>query len=105
MARPTIVYSYRSGWWSLVVAATTKKAAREALGLTQGEFNGYVGETGNEIDCAIALSDPGYPFIQPIDARKDDKLRWWRFNGTDLRPWDRREADVVITMPEDRHGG
>ncbi len=98
MPREMVVYSYRSGWWAAVVASTTKKAARAALGITQNEFNNYVGETGNENDIAVALKQPGLAFIQPLDARGEDKAKWWVMDG--LRPWHFRDPDVVMEFPE-----
>jgi hypothetical protein len=53
-----------------VVATTTRKEAIEKFGITQGEASGYMSETGNEHDIAIAMSKPGQVFAFALDDHK-----------------------------------
>jgi hypothetical protein len=68
-----------------IVAAPTKKAAAEAIGVSLYEFNRFYGRTGNAEDIAQALSAPGTVFkrksfssepwtvhVPPSWARKQD---------------------------------
>lgn len=84
-----------------MVATTTKKAAREALDITQGEFNNFVTETENPIEMAAAMSSPGTAFIQPLvfNRLKDDHYKWWVKDG--LRPWDHRDPDLILEKEEE----
>lgn len=52
-----------------VVAAPSKKAAAEAFDVSMYELNRSGGETGNDEDIAVALSEPGTVFYRPMNGR------------------------------------
>lgn len=52
-----------------VVAAPSKKAAAEAFEVSMYELNRSGGETGNDEDIAVALSEPGTVFYRPMNGR------------------------------------
>lgn len=51
-----------------IVAAKTKKAAAEALGVTLYSLNGWAAETGNDLELATALAEPGVVFSAPASG-------------------------------------
>ena len=48
-----------------IVAVQTKKAAAAAFGVTPYALNEWAGETRNEHELTVALSEPGVPFSAP----------------------------------------
>lgn len=60
-----------------IVAATSKKAAAEAMGMTDYEFNRYGSVTGNEYELELALGSPGTVFVETIPWRRDRSLSVW----------------------------
>lgn len=44
------------------VATTSQVKAAALLGVTMGDMRGFWSETGNEVECALALASPGQPF-------------------------------------------
>jgi len=63
----------------LVVAAYTQKAAQQAMGVSPGDWRGYGGQTWNEHDIEIALSEPGRVFW----AENHGHRSYFRWDGQD----------------------
>lgn len=55
-----------------IVAAKTKKAAAVALGVSMYEFNGYASATGNDLELATAIAEPGVVFSAPASGPQSD---------------------------------
>lgn len=51
-----------------IVATTSKTAAARALGASRYEFDAMAHETGNEVECRLALAWPGQVFVQAGDC-------------------------------------
>jgi len=103
MSREMKVFASSVGFNEVVVAATTKKAAREAMGFSVGEFNNYANETGNDYQIKVAMSEPGTPFIRSNNYSVQTN-GWWRGPRWD-RPWDKGEAPDIIIERNERLGG
>lgn len=73
--RPLVVWNVQIGTRHRVVATRTKKAAREALGMSAGEFASYVSETGNPGDCETALAEPGVVFSRSNARHREPLVR------------------------------
>jgi hypothetical protein len=56
-----------------IVAAATKKEAASKLGISIHEANGFMTETGNGRELAIALAKPGQVFAFPINYSGRDE--------------------------------
>jgi hypothetical protein len=95
MTREMKVYSSSVGWDRRVVAATTKKAAYEAMRFTAFEFNTYATETGSDYQIKVAMTEPGVAFMQS-NARWHEN-GWWRVKDHYGEPWKRGiEPDIVV---------
>jgi len=57
-----------------IVAAKTKKAAAEALGVSLYHFNNYGGETGNDLEVSVAMQCPGTPYSAPVSGMQEDRF-------------------------------
>jgi hypothetical protein len=94
MARKLKVYGgCFDGTTRQIVAAPTKKAAAEALGLSMYHFNGYAAETGNAFEIETALSEPGKPFSAPADVKTEKDFVPGLVRYIRGRPWPRLEVE------------
>lgn len=59
------------GMWHTIVAARSKIALREIMGLSRGEVDNYWSETGNDAEIALATRIPGVLWHQGIG------MWWW----------------------------
>lgn len=80
-----------------VVAAPSKKAAAEALGINMYEFNHSGGETGNDESIAVALAEPGTVFYQSMNSRRGN---WYRGDGTPFIPTEIKPKGTHFTAGE-----
>jgi hypothetical protein len=65
MPKDLVVYGYGDGRNRIIVAATTKKAARELLRISSHEFNRMVVPTGNKEEVSLATANPEKLFMKP----------------------------------------
>lgn len=66
----------------VVVAATSQRAAAEALGCSPSHVKNYMSRTGNHGDIAQALSAPGTVFCTTMT--RTTPRRWWLLDGTEV---------------------
>jgi hypothetical protein len=108
-----------------IVAATTKKEAAEKFGISMHEANGFMSETGNDEEIALAMSKPGQVFAKPINYSKtpvvieierkphvpfkraprmsiDDKMKLWDKQKADreARRFTKEELEYMVEMFE-----
>jgi hypothetical protein len=65
MTKELKVYGYGDGRNRIIVAATTKKAAREALKISSYEFNRMAIQTRNKEEISLAMANPEKLFMKP----------------------------------------
>jgi hypothetical protein len=59
------VYGMSLGKERAIVAAMTQKEAAKLMGCSLHEFRQFAGETGNIVECGVALNQPGTVFFKP----------------------------------------
>lgn len=52
----------------LVVATENQRKAAELLGIGLHHFRGFASETGNVVECGVALNKPNQVFWRTLDA-------------------------------------
>jgi len=52
-----------------IVAARTKKAAMEAMGVSRHHFDQFCGETGNRFEILLGNLNPGQVYVRPDRGR------------------------------------
>lgn len=63
-----------------IMAAYSAAEVKRATGMTRGEWEHSGCETGNVTELALALSEPGAIFWQPLYAR--ERELWFRDDGS-----------------------
>ena len=70
------VWGDSSGFSRKIVATRTKKAAREAMGVSAYHFDLFVAETGNRFEVMLGNRNPGQVYVLPHSGRC--KFKWLR---------------------------